>query len=125
MPQQKSIIKSTDPVQLLKKASRVLQCDLERVKNCARISESDKLNRDILLYWLWQQGKYTNLQIGDLFGLTHPSVSRRVTVIRKKMSLEQDFRRQLGAIKHRSSPEPIVLGIHINVKPLRKLLSQV
>lgn len=26
----------------------------------AQISESDKLKRDILLYWLWQEGMYTN-----------------------------------------------------------------
>jgi hypothetical protein len=51
----------SDPVQFLEKASKALQCDLERVKNCARISESDKLNRNILLYWLWQEGKYTNV----------------------------------------------------------------
>ena len=42
IPQQKSIIKDTDPVQLLKKASKVLQCDLERIKNSPRVSESDK-----------------------------------------------------------------------------------
>ena len=84
IPQQKSHLKSTDPLQFLDKASKVLQCDLERIKNCARISEADKLIRDILLYWLRQEGKYTNLQIGELFGLTHSSVSRRVTIIRKK-----------------------------------------
>jgi hypothetical protein len=84
IPQQRSIQKSTDPVQFLNKASEVLQCDLGKLKDCARISESDKLNRDILLYWLWQEGKYTNLQIGELFGLTHSSVSRRVTIIRGK-----------------------------------------
>jgi hypothetical protein len=69
--QQKSILKSTDPDQFLDKASKALQCDLKRIKNCERISESDKLNRDILLYWLWQEGMSTNLQIGNLFGLTH------------------------------------------------------
>ena len=94
IPQQRSIQKSTDPVQFLNKASEVLQCDLGKIKDCARISESDKLNRDILLYGLWQEGKYTNLQIGELFGLTHSSVSRRVTIIRKKVALEQNFLRQ-------------------------------
>jgi putative transposase len=63
IPQQKSIQKSTDPVQFLNKASEVLQCDLGKIKDCARISESDKLNRDILLYWLWQEGKYTDWRI--------------------------------------------------------------
>ena len=104
IPQQKSILKSTDPVQFLDKASKVLQCDLGRIKNCARISESDKLNRDILLFWLWQEGKYTNIQIGDLFGLTQSSVSRRVTIIRKKMALEQNFQRRVEAIKSQIKP---------------------
>ena len=104
IPQQKSIIKGTDPVQLLKKASKILRCDLERIKNSQRVSESDKLNRDILLYWLWQEGKYTNLQIGDLFGLTHSSVSRRVAIIRKKMALEQNFERQIKTIKSQIKP---------------------
>lgn len=104
IPQQKSVQKSTDPVQFLYKASKALQCDLERMKNCARISESDKLNRDILLYWLWQEGQYTNLQIGELFDLTHSSVSRRVTIIRKKMALEQNFQSQIEAIKSQIKP---------------------
>jgi len=104
IPQQKSIQKSTDPVQLLNKASEVLQCDLGKIKDCAGISESDKLNRDILLYWLWQEGKYTILQIGELFGLTHSSVNRRVTIIREKVALEQNFLRQIETIKSQIKP---------------------
>jgi hypothetical protein len=33
LPQQNSIIKDTDPVQLLSSASNLLQCDLEKMKN--------------------------------------------------------------------------------------------
>ena len=102
--QQKSILKSTDPVQFLDSAFKVLQCDLERIKNCARISESDKLNRDILLYWLWQEGMYTNLQIGNIFGLTHSPVSRRVAIIREKMALEPNFQSHVEAIKSQIKP---------------------
>jgi hypothetical protein len=50
------------------------------------------LNRDILFYRLWQEGKHTNLQIGDLFGLTHASVSQMVTIIRKKWRWNQIFK---------------------------------
>ena len=99
IPQQKSILKSTDPVQFLAKASKVLQCGLERIKNCARISESDKLNRDILLFLLWQEGKYTNIQIGTLLGLTHSAVSRRVAITRKKIELEQSLNKRIITIK--------------------------
>ena len=108
-------------------STKVLQCDLESIKNCSRISEADKLNRDILLFWLWQEGKYTNLQIGDLFGLTHSSVSRRVTIIRKKMATEQNFQRLVETFKSQIKPwphcsDPIVLLIRcclhgIKVKP--------
>lgn len=106
IPQQRSILKSADPAQFLKRASKVLQCDLDRIKNSSRIRKSDKLNRDILLYWLWQEGKFTNLQIGDLFGLTHSAVSRRVAIIRKKMAREQKqkIEKQVEAIKSLIKP---------------------
>jgi hypothetical protein len=55
------------------------------------VRESDKLNRDILLYLSWQEGKYTNFQIGNLLGLTHSAVSRRVAITRNKITLEQSF----------------------------------
>jgi REP element-mobilizing transposase RayT len=104
IPQQKSITKDSDPVELLSKASKILQCNLQRFKNSPRINQADKTKRDILIYLLWQQGQYTNLQIGDLFDLTHSSVSRRVTIIRKKMELEQNFHRQVKAIKSQIKP---------------------
>ena len=50
IPQQKSIIKDSDPIEFLIKASKILKCDLERIKNSPRVRESDKLNRDLLLY---------------------------------------------------------------------------
>ena len=52
------------------------------------------------------EGKYANLQIGELFGLTHSSVSRRVTIIRKKMALEQNFHRRAKTIKSHIKPWP-------------------
>ena len=104
LPQQNSIIKDTDPVQLLSSASNLLQCDLEKVKNSPRVCEADKSKRDILLYLLWQEGKYTNLQIGALLGLTHSSVSRRVAIIRKKIAKDQRFENQISIIKEQIKP---------------------
>ena len=49
IPQQKSVIRNSDPLELLSKASKLLQCDIERIRNSSRVRESDKLNRDILL----------------------------------------------------------------------------
>jgi len=104
IPQQRNVSRSRNPVSFLNKASRVLRCDLERMKKSARIGEADKLNRDILLYWLWHDGNYTNIQIGELFGLTHSSVSRRVTVIRKKLALEPKFQKRIAALKSQIKP---------------------
>ncbi len=104
VPQQKSIKKDSDPADLLSKASKLLRCDLETIRNSPRVSESDKLNRDILLYLLWQEGKYTNIQIGNLLGLTHSAVSRRVTIIRKKMAQERNFQRRVKALKSQIKP---------------------
>jgi predicted transcriptional regulator len=53
---------------------------------------------------LWQEGTYTNLQIGDIVGLTHSAVSRRVAITREKMALEQDIERRVKAIKSQIKP---------------------
>ena len=103
LPQQKSIAKSADPEKLLNKAAKLLLCDLENLKNSPRVSDADKLNRDILLYLLWQEGKYTNLRIGTLLGLTHSSVSRRVAIMRQRIANEQNLKKQIFAIKSKIS----------------------
>ena len=82
----------------------MLQSDLERIKNSPRVSKADQSKRDILLYLLWQDGTYTNLKIGDLLGLTHSAVSRRVAITRKKVSMEPKFQGQIKAIKSQIKP---------------------
>ena len=104
IPQQKSVMRDSDPLELLNKASKLLQCDLKRIANSPRVRESDKLNRDILLYLLWQEGKYTNEKIGNILGLTHSAVSRRVSITRKKIAQEQDFNERIRAIKSQIKP---------------------
>jgi len=104
IPQQKSIKKDTNPVKLLNRASKRLQCDLETIKNSPRVRKSDMLNRDILLYLLWQEAKYTNIQIGILLGLTPSAVSRRVAITREKIALEPSFKKRIDAIKSQIKP---------------------
>jgi hypothetical protein len=43
IPQQMSILKSTDPKQFLKNASKVLQCDLEELFNLTQSSVSRRV----------------------------------------------------------------------------------
>jgi predicted transcriptional regulator len=53
---------------------------------------------------LWQEGKYTNLQIGALLGLTQSSVSRRVAIIGKKIAKNQRLENQISTIKAQIKP---------------------
>ena len=59
---------------------------------------------DILIYLLWEEGKYTNKQIGILLGLTHSAVSRRVAITRKKIELEQSMNKRIIIIKSQIKP---------------------
>ena len=104
IPQQKSVIRDSDPLKLLNKASKLLQCDIKRIIKSARVRQSDKLDRDILLYLLWQEGKYTNEKIGNILGLTQSAVSRRVSITQKKMEQDKDFSKRIKAIKSQIKP---------------------
>jgi hypothetical protein len=53
------------------------------------------------LYHLFSRG---NNQIGNLLGLTHSAVSRRVAITRKKMALEPNFNERIKAIKSQIKP---------------------
>lgn len=104
IPQQMSITKDSDPIKFLNKASKILQFDLQRMRNSPRVKKSDRATHDILLYLLWQEGKYTNKQIGKLFNLTYSAVSRRVRAIRKRMESEENFFKQVIAIESQIKP---------------------
>jgi len=60
---------------------------------------SNKLNRDLLIYLLWSTGWYNNQEIGNLFGLGYSSISRRVTIMKSKMSKEEEVNKRLEEIK--------------------------
>ena len=58
---------------LLNKAAEILNCKIADLEACPRIAASDKGKMDMLIYLLWETGKYTNIRIGSLFGLTYSS----------------------------------------------------
>ncbi|NIV97780.1 winged helix-turn-helix transcriptional regulator, partial [Candidatus Saccharibacteria bacterium] len=60
----------------------ILNCDPYHYRKALRISAVDKVNRDLLVYLLWQTGQLTNQQIGEKFGLTYSAVSRRVRILK-------------------------------------------
>ncbi len=80
VPQKRQVLKDTNPEKILKIAAKVLKCDTTSFLKSSRIRDSDKLNRDLLIYLLWSTGWYNNQEIGDLVGLGYSSISRRVTM---------------------------------------------
>ena len=63
---------------VIKTASEVLNADIDKWKMKRRIGKSDMINRDMLIFLLWQMGSYSNSEIGAQFGRSIASVSRRV-----------------------------------------------
>ena len=99
IPQKRHVLRDTNPETILKKAAKVLKCDTNDFLQSSRISDSNKLNRDLLIYLLWSTGWYYNQEIGSLFGLGYSSISRRVTIMKSKMSGENEINKRLEEIK--------------------------
>lgn len=53
----------------------------------------------MLIYLLWETGLYRNQEIGDLFGLTYSSISRRANITRSRMPNDSKFKEQFEHLK--------------------------
>jgi REP element-mobilizing transposase RayT len=99
IPHQKKAAHDTDPSELLQKAAKVLGADLGRFKNSGKVSGQDVLDRDLLIFVVWQLGQQTNQQIGDLLGLTYSAVSRRISIFKNKIRRDNQIRKKLEHVK--------------------------
>ncbi len=99
IPQKRRVLRDTNPENILMKAAKVLKCDTDIFLQSSRISESDKLNRDLLIYFLWSTGWYSNHEIGNLFGLGYSSISRRVTIMKSKISKDDKLNKRITKLK--------------------------
>jgi chromosomal replication initiation ATPase DnaA len=99
IPQQKQLDKNLDPETVFLKAAQALKCNPEHFRKSKRVSKADTVNRDLLIYLLWQLGQLTNQQIGDKFGLTYSAVSQRVSIFRALLIKNQALRKKFNQIK--------------------------
>jgi REP element-mobilizing transposase RayT len=99
IPHQKQLDKNLDPEAVLLKGSEVLNCSADDFCNSKRILKADKLNRDILIYLLWQLGQLTNQQIGEKFGLSYSAVSKRVSIFKDLLKKNQALQNKVHQIK--------------------------
>jgi REP element-mobilizing transposase RayT len=88
IPQQKSMFKEFTPASFLDEAAKLLGCDIRRFQQASRVSSSDKVDRDTLVYALWKTGMLTNDKIGDIFGVSSSSISHSVRAM--KLTLQKD-----------------------------------
>jgi chromosomal replication initiation ATPase DnaA len=88
-----------DSERLFEKAAAFLGADLKRMKNSRKVPADLVLDRDLMLYLLWQQGHQTNQQIGELFGLTHSAASRRISIFKNLLHRDKRVGERLEQIK--------------------------
>ncbi len=98
IPQQMDLKKNLDLGQILKRAAHFLDWD-EDFKNAHRVSQERVLDRDLLLYLIWQLGVRTNSQIGAIFGLTGSAISRRVRIFRSIIAEDSLLQKKLIDLK--------------------------
>ena len=99
IPQKRYVLRDANPKTILEKAARVLKCNTNNFLQSARISNSNILNRDVLIYLLWSTGWYNNQEISTLISLGYSSISRRVTIMKSMISEDDGIHKRLEIIK--------------------------
>ncbi|MFC1811890.1 transposase [Thermodesulfobacteriota bacterium] len=90
LPQKVRLVKDINTETTLDKLAQALNCRVDKFRKSLRISNADKMNRDLMLYLLWNSGIFKNREIGELLGLSYSSVSRRAAMVRQ--SIQRDER---------------------------------
>jgi hypothetical protein len=99
IPQQRQLSKVIDAEALLNQAAEILNCKLEDFQKTARVSQAEIMDRDLLIYLLWQSGQLTNIQIAEKFGLTYSAVSRRVGVFKNLLNQSTKLQEKFSRVK--------------------------
>ena len=98
LPQHNRLYNAIDPESLLKRASGLLDFDLEAASSGKKIRPQDKESRDILVYWIWKTGRLSNQQIGTHFGLTYSAVSKIVSQLGDSQLVKRDIKAVLNKL---------------------------
>ncbi len=93
IPQHRALGKSVDPEKVLKKAARILNCDLHYMRHSRRISKLLKDDRDLLVYLVWKKCILNNEETGRLFGMTYSAMSHILSsMLRACAKINSHFR---------------------------------
>ena len=99
VPDQHKIVNGLDVGDVINAASQILNTDIDYWKKKRRIAKSDMINRDMLIYFMWQTGSFSNSEIGAQLGLGIASISRRVGFFREMMEKDMKLRQKYKNFK--------------------------
>ena len=98
IPQQINLSRDHELEKLTNKLLKVLGCNLKMFRESLRISQTDKTARDVMLFILWQTGRFSNREIAKVFGLSYSSVSRRVGIVRNRLREDKVFKNEFDRV---------------------------
>ena len=101
LPQHNSMFASVGSVELLRRASDILDCDSEVFKRSKKMSAFEMEKRNFLIHFLRDTGRFTNRQVAAFFGLTYSFVSHRVRNLDSRMVSDKSLKRKYQKFKSR------------------------
>lgn len=98
LPQHNRMYRDIDPIKYVQIAADAMHIDIGRVRKTKRISNTERDQRDLLIFMLWESSRFTNQEIGSVFGIGYSNVSRRISEIRKKLEKDRGLKKSYEAI---------------------------
>jgi putative transposase len=99
LPQQRHLLRTDDPRQLIRKAAILLDFDLESIHGRKRLRSPDqKEKRDILMYLLWKTGQFSNQTLGSMLGVSYSAVSKIVGGLKERIRSDHTLRGKFNQI---------------------------
>lgn len=92
VPAQLGLVKDHEPEKSIGKLPVIWGCNSEVFRQSLRIRKADKSYRELMIYFLLQTGPFSNQQIGEPFGLSYSSLSKRAGMVRKRLREQKTFR---------------------------------
>ena len=98
MPQQRQVLKGEELRKKTWKAAEALGLEMEELRQRSRVKAHEKESRDVLVYLLWENGIYTNAEIGELFGLSYSAVSKQAGLFQRRLLKDKQLKRKYDKV---------------------------
>ena len=94
LPQHNRMYRDIDPAKILHRASNAMHINLDKIRKSRRVLKAERDQRDLLVYILWNSGRFSNQEIGSLLNMSYSNVSRRISEIRLKLEKDRRLRKR-------------------------------